>query len=74
MSNLSDFDNSNELEGDLELGEAGSEGEFDEDDEHEFDENEAIDQMLEKPVDILDNTQKDQVNFYTYDKLQIKSK
>ena len=36
------------------------------------DEEMFIDQMLEKPIDILD--EKDQVNFYTYDKIQIKSK
>ena len=36
----------------------------------DFDEEEMfVDQMLEKPIDILDD--KDQVNFYTYDKIQI---
>ena len=51
-------------------------------DDYEFDSNEdeeicdedeeLIDQMLEKPIDILD--EKDQVNYYTYNKIQIKSK
>ena len=33
----------------------------------------SIDEMLEKPIDILDDKKDDQVNFYTYDKIQIKS-
>lgn len=53
---------------------AGEAEEFDEDDESDFEETDAIDQMLEKPMDILDSTNNDQVNFYTYDKIQIKSK
>ena len=41
--------------------------EDDEGDEEEM----IIDKMLEKPIDILD--EKEQLNFYTYEKLQIKS-
>lgn len=41
----------------------------DEDDESDYE----IDQMLEKPIDMLDTNKNDQVNFYTYDKIQIKS-
>lgn len=43
-------------------------------DEDEFDDDEfadEIDEMLEKPIDFLD--EKEQVNFYTYDKIQIKN-
>jgi hypothetical protein len=29
--------------------------------------------MLEEPIDMLDMAQQDHVNFYTYDKIQIKS-
>jgi hypothetical protein len=38
----------------------------------DFDQIEAdeIDQMLEKPID--DQNNKDEINYYTYDKLQIK--
>lgn len=60
-------------EGSIDAAEAAEE-EFDEDDESDFEETDAIDQMLEKPMDILDSTNNDQVNFYTYDKIQIKSK
>lgn len=42
--------------------------EFEEYEECEADE---IDKMLEKPIDILN--QKDDLNYYTYDKIQIKS-
>ena len=42
------------------------EGEYECDDEEEN----LIDQMLEKPIDMLD--EKEQCNFYTYDKIQIK--
>jgi len=43
-----------------------------EDGEYECDDEEEnlIDQMLEKPIDMLD--EKEQCNFYTYDKIQIK--
>lgn len=41
-------------------------------DESDDDEN-SIDELLEKPIDILDDKKDDQVNFYTYDKIQIKS-
>lgn len=40
-------------------------------DDHDVENDEFIDQMLEKPIDILE--EKDQCNFYTYDKIQIKS-
>ena len=53
--------------------EFNGEGEYEEENDDEEDEEEnLIDDMLEKPIDILD--EKDQVNFYTYNKLQIKSK
>jgi hypothetical protein len=39
--------------------------------EYEEIENDEIDKMLEKPIDVLN--EKDDVNFYTYDKVQIKS-
>jgi hypothetical protein len=42
--------------------------EFEEYEECETDE---IDKLLEKPIDILN--QKDDLNYYTYDKIQIKS-
>jgi hypothetical protein len=44
---------------------------FDEMDDENEDDEILIDEMLEKPIDILED--KDQVNFYTYNKLQIKS-
>jgi len=51
------------------------ENDFDDENEYEedeFDEEEMyIDEMLEKPIDM---NEQDQVNFYTYDKIQIKSK
>jgi hypothetical protein len=54
------------------------ENDFDDENEYEedeFDEDEDedlyIDEMLEKPIDM---DEKDKVNFYTYDKIQIKSK
>lgn len=40
-------------------------------DDELYDDNEDIDQMLEKPIDILE--EKDECNFYTYDKIQIKN-
>ena len=47
--------------------------ESDDGEEYEGEEEEnLIDDLLEKPIDILD--EKDQVNFYTYNKIQIKSK
>lgn len=62
----------------MEHGDDGDEGDEDagasaggvDDDE---DEANSIDEMLEKPIDILDDKKDDQVNFYTYDKIQIKS-
>jgi hypothetical protein len=39
--------------------------------EYEEIENDEIDKMLEKPIDVLN--EKDEVNFYTYDKIQMKS-
>ena len=68
-------DNENSIDQTLEEYEQEYDDDDEEEEEFEFDEDEAIDQMLEKPIDILDNqNQKDQSNFYTYDKLQIKSK
>jgi len=63
------FNTSSNQENDEELfKEDESDGE-----EYEGEEEEnLIDDMLEKPIDILD--EKDQVNFYTYNKIQIKSK
>lgn len=56
-------------------GRAGSELDEDElDEEDDDDEENSIDELLEKPIDILDDKKDDQVNFYTYDKIQIKSK
>lgn len=37
------------------------------------DDDDSVDEMLEKPIDILDDKKADQINFYTYDKVQIKS-
>ncbi len=44
----------------------------DEDEEDEQKEEAFIDQMLEKPMDILN--EKEELNYYTYNKIQIKSK
>jgi hypothetical protein len=45
---------------------------YEDDDDYECDEDEEmlIDQMLEKPIDI--DNEKDECNFYTYEKIQIK--
>ena len=47
------------------------EDEHDDDEDYDDEEEVLIDEMLEKPIDILD--EKDEVNFYTYNKIQIKS-
>jgi hypothetical protein len=63
----SNNDNSFSSNPDEEHDAAGAEeGEYDQEDD---DEN-SIDDMLEKPIDMLDD--KDQCNFYTYNKIQIK--
>jgi hypothetical protein len=54
-------------ENDLDDENEYEEDEFDEDEDEDM----YIDEMLEKPIDM---DEKDQVNFYTYDKIQIKSK
>ena len=58
------------------LGGTGTEPGDDEFDEVECgdDDENSIDELLEKPIDILDDKKDEQVNFYTYDKIQIKSK
>lgn len=56
--------------GDTATGGGEFENEFDDD----LDDDSSIDELLEKPIDILDDKKDNQVNFYTYDKVQIKSK
>ena len=67
------YEENDEDEDDDEDEEFNGEEHNGEEDEEDFDDEEEnlIDDMLEKPIDILD--EKDQVNFYTYNKLQIKS-
>ena len=68
MKNDSLNSSSNQDNNDDEIYKDESDGE-----EYEGEEEEnLIDDLLEKPIDILD--EKDQVNFYTYNKIQIKSK
>jgi hypothetical protein len=68
MKNDSLNSSSNQENNDDEIYKDESDGE-----EYEGEEEEnLIDDLLEKPIDILD--EKDQVNFYTYNKIQIKSK